>query len=202
MGEILRSYTLLPKYDQDRNDYLRGHAKYLRAFADRFFPIPENSRNIGRKAFLEDSRDTILENILEPAATWAEELSFAGPKYEADWEYCEQTTELFYRDLKTHEACDLLGGTLLREEFPEFRPEDKIADVLLFVRPPLFQVGLTGKRLITGKAKAYVKPVSAYNPYTSYGSYTIQEPPSISGNSMVSWLKSQKAQEVDPQVDS
>lgn len=170
MGETLRSYTLLPKYDEDRNDYLRNHAKYLRNFLEHFFPIPEALRNTSIESTAKRSREKIFELIMEPAANLATKMSFSYQKYEVGWDYCDKTTEIFYNDLLFSnylgklKALDSLGATIGPEHFPGFERKDKIGDVVLFVRPPILVFGMTGDRTIAGSPIVVVKPVSGYDP--------------------------------------
>lgn len=169
MSETLRSYTLLPKYDEDRNDYLRNHAKYLRNFMERFFPIPEARKHTGYESSMKHSRENIFELILKPATDFAAKLSFSFRKYEVGWDYCDKTTEIFYHDLFFDndpgelEVLDLLGAKIRPWNFPGFGTEEKIGDVVLFVRPPIFAYGMTGSRGMVLPPLVVVKPVSGYD---------------------------------------
>ncbi|KAK2757523.1 hypothetical protein FQN54_004492 [Arachnomyces sp. PD_36] len=162
MGETLRSYTLLPKYDQDRSDYLRGHTRYLQKFGEHFFPVPESIRHTGRGDWMIRSREKILEKIVEPAAELATQMSFSYDKFEVDWGYCERTTEIFHKDLENHEVWESNGSKLAYRHFPGFEAEEKIGDVILFVKPPITRILTTGIRGIYGVPIVVVKPVSGY----------------------------------------
>ena len=158
MGETLRSYTLLPKYDQDREDYLRSHTRHLRNFMEHFFPISEAINYPGWERAAKRSREKISEEIMEPAANLAAEMSFSCEKFEVGWDYCDKTTEIFYKDLDNHEVLKLSGAKLHTRDFSGFEGEEKIGVVVLFVRPPIFVVDTMGARRIYGSPIVVVKP--------------------------------------------
>lgn len=162
MGETLRSYTLLQRYDQDRDYYLRSHTEYLRDFLEHFFPIPERT---GWGDSAKNTRDKIPKDIIKPLADLATQMSFSYLKFEVDWDYCDKTTELFKKDLKDHEVFDFRGWRLSDRDLREVGSEEKIGDVVLFVRPPIFEVDrTTGTRQIHGWPVVVVKRVSSCDP--------------------------------------
>lgn len=161
MGDTLRSYTLLPKFGKDRDYYLQSHAEYLHSFIERFAPETTSDRHEEEELIW--SVKKIQERIMKPAAHLAAEMSFSCMKYEADWSYCDDKTEILLMDMNDHEVFELEGYLMHSFNLPGVGMKEKVGDVVMFVRPPIFRVDRTGPRLMVGHPTVVVKPISRYD---------------------------------------
>lgn len=160
MAETLRSYTALPTYSTDRDNFLRSHTDFLLKFLDRF-ALDKDA--LPQAEYWKERREVFHEEVVERAGEMASEMSFSFTKFSIGWDYCEKT-ELFKRDLGCVEAQLPNDSPLGRMNFHKFGEDEKIADIVMFVRPPIYELSRTAERIMICSARAIVSPAPGYDP--------------------------------------
>lgn len=101
-----------------------------------------------------------FDEIIEAAGNLASEMSFSHTKFLINWDYCEEKKETTKQELGTHELHLITGHPVSYEHFPNIGDE-KVADVVMFVRPPILGM-VDGTREIWGKPVIIVEPVPGF----------------------------------------
>lgn len=159
LGETLYSFTTLPSYAADRGHNLRVHARFLHKFIRQF---EHNKPDVA--VFAEFHEDDIHKRIVERAANLALEMSVSSSRFEVDWHYCDEKTSMFKRDLKDHELCLLNQHPVIYQTCQNIGWDEKVGDVVMMVRPPIFATDKRGNRFIAGKPLILVEPAPGYDP--------------------------------------
>lgn len=160
MAETLRNYTALPSYSTDRDNFLRSHTNFLLKFLDHF---ALNKDALPQAEYWKERREGFHEEVMERAGELASKMSFSFTKLSIGWDYCEKT-ELLKRELGCINVQLPSRAPLNRMSFHKFGEDDKIADIVMFLRPPIYELSRTTDRRMIGKARIIAKPVPGYDP--------------------------------------
>lgn len=152
ISETLHSYSLLPRYAKDRENFLQPHTDSLKQFITSLLPKKPNESCFDLTS-LKGKIEKLDESIMVRAADIASEMSFTCPEFLVDWDYCDRKTEIFRGDLHDHDLfCFKTGYQLCRENFEKLdSDEKKIADAVMLVRPPIFMINRAGPRKMLGR---------------------------------------------------
>lgn len=161
MAETLRAYTLLPIYPTDRQHFLNSHSAILQEFFD---CLAWSRANDGSSSIGDKVDNELLHSVMEQAVNLASEMSFSYSQHSIDWDYCNEKEEILKRELDAHDICLLDGSSVNRYHFQSFGDDEKVADVVMFVRPPIIGMDRIGNRRIWGNPLVIVEPVPGYDP--------------------------------------
>lgn len=103
-----------------------------------------------------------------PMSEIALEMSIGCPKFSIDWNYCDEKTEIFKKDLATHEIYHFKNEfRVMRDNFRKLASdEEKIGDVIMLVRPPIFMLSRPHHRQMLGRPLIVVSSVPEYEELT------------------------------------
>ena len=161
MAETLRGHTFLPAYSTDRDNFLRSHTDFLLKFLDHF--APDKDAHQPRESPWMESREQFHQEIMERAGNLAVEMSCSSLGHSMGWDYCERT-EITKRENGCFDAQLPNGAPLGYPHLQKFDADEKVADIVMFVRPPIYQHSRTSSRVVIGKGRIIANPVPGYDP--------------------------------------
>jgi hypothetical protein len=161
IAETLRSYTLLPTYPTDLDHFLRSHVNTLTGFFNYLTVlVAREEPSFATKLNYEKE----LHSIMKTAGDLVSQMSFSYRKFVIDWDYCDKKKEVFKHDFDTHDLCLLDNVELTRNHFHTLEEDEKVGDVVMFVRPPILGMDRISDGRIWGKPFIVIEPVKGYDP--------------------------------------